>query len=353
MSQEPAEQDGPLPADDARSEKRVAWIGAVPAWTSTDEAVEALAGVRVEHPLRATGPFALHAAPDVVHVAADAVSEVARARASFPSAKLVLELGDVTAAAGAPVQQALDLADLVVVDSAADERSVARLRPALAERIRVVPRPLDLDWHAPEAELLKTRGAPIKRFRRFHRLGPPIFLFVGPYTEAGGLDLALEVAYRLREELEHVRMTAIPLGGTDSAYLDRCEMRALGLGHRGIVEWTTQADEIPFWYATASVVCTPWRRPGNATPARLAAAAGRPLVATDVGGLRGETAGQRDVTLVPPDNVDALVEALRPLLHDLEQADALGAEARARAERELSPAAGARRLAAVWSSLPA
>jgi glycosyltransferase involved in cell wall biosynthesis len=76
-------------------------------------------------------------------------------------------------------------------------------------------------------------------------------------------------------------------------------------------------------------------------------------VATDVGGLRGETAGQRDVTLVPPDNVEALVEALRPLLHDLEQADALGAEARARAERELSPAAGARRLAAVWSSLPA
>lgn len=173
MSQEQAEQDCPLPADDARSQKRVAWIGAVPAWTSTDEAVEALAGVRVEHPLRATGPFALHAAPDVVHVAADAVSEATRARASFPSAKLVLELGDVTAASGAAVQQALDVADLVVVDSASDERSVARLRPALAERIRVVPRPIDLDWYAPEAELLKTRGAPIKRFRRFHRLGPP------------------------------------------------------------------------------------------------------------------------------------------------------------------------------------
>ncbi len=89
-------------------------------------------------------------------------------------------------------------------------------------------------------------------------------LFVGPYTEAGGLDLLLEVVFRLRERMPDLRLAAIPHGPTDPDYRDRCEMRALGLGHHGIVEWEPVDSEVPFWYAIAAVVCSPAREATSA-----------------------------------------------------------------------------------------
>ena len=119
----------------------------------------------------------------------------------------------------------------------------------------------DLARFAPEAELLTSQGADLKRFKRFHRLGEPCLLFVGPYTRDGGLDVAIEAAHRLKETFADVRLTAIPSGPIDQKYLDACEMRALGLGHRGVIEWTVADEELPFWYATATAVCAPWRAP--------------------------------------------------------------------------------------------
>ena len=55
----------------------------------------------------------------------------------------------------------------------------------------------------------------------------PTLLFVGPYTPLGGLDVAIAATYRLREQLEDLRLAAMPLGAVDQKYLDRCEMEAL------------------------------------------------------------------------------------------------------------------------------
>lgn len=138
---------------------------------------------------------------------------------------------------------------------------------------------------APEAELLHGEtSALFKRFRRFHRLGRPCLLFVGPYTRQGGLDVAIDAAYRLREQFPDLRLATIPAGPVDHTFLDECEMRALGLGHRGIVEWAVELDELPFWFATATVVCA--NGGASVDAPELAAAAGRPFVRlTDVDAL--------------------------------------------------------------------
>jgi glycosyltransferase involved in cell wall biosynthesis len=137
--------------------------------------------------------------------------------------------------------------------------------------------PLDPGRFVPEAELLKGESSALyKRFRRFHRLGAPCLLFVGPYTKQSGLDVAIEAAYKLRESHEELRLATIPSGPIDNRFLDECEMRALGLGHRGIVEWTVDQHELPFWFATANVVCAPATASVDAS--RFAAAAGRPFV---------------------------------------------------------------------------
>jgi glycosyltransferase involved in cell wall biosynthesis len=137
---------------------------------------------------------------------------------------------------------------------------------------------VDVSRFAPEAVLLKGETSALyKRFRRFHRLGTPCLLFVGPYTKQGGLDVAIDAAYPLRERFPDLRLATIPSGAVDHAFLDECEMRALGLGHRGIVEWTVDAGELPFWFASASAVFAPAASGALDAPA-LAAAAGTPLV---------------------------------------------------------------------------
>lgn len=305
---------------------RVAWVGAVPPWLG--EVAAGVPGVSLSFASGFSGPFAPAADVSVIHVTGAGASEIASARAAFRSAKLVLGLGD-DVDLSSDTHAAVEAADAVVVGSAEAQRAVARAWPAAAARTSVVSTPIDLSWFAPEATLLKTRGAPLKRFQRFHRIAPPVALFVGPYTREGGLDVAIDAAYRLRETHEDMRLAAIPLGATDQDWLDECERKALGLGHRGIVEWAPEEDEIPFWYATATVVFTPWRSEGPGLPARLAAAAGRPYLATGA-------------------HVDAVVEQVGRLVADRAEADRIGAEARARVEQELAPATCATALAAVW-----
>ena len=192
--------------------------------------------------------------------------------------------GDGDTALTRPQARQVQLADAVFAGSRWELGQLGSSH-ALPAHTAVVQRPLDLEWHAPEAQLAETkgRGRDLRRFRRFHRLAGPVVLFVGPYTEAGGLDLLLEVVFRLRERMPDLRLAAIPHGPTDPDYRDRCEMRALGLGHHGIVEWEPVDSEVPFWYAIAAVVCSPAREATSPEPVKRAAAAARPFVGIQPG----------------------------------------------------------------------
>ena len=275
------------PAPDTRTDGgsgltlRVGWVGPRPSWLELDEARAELEGIEVEQfgvGRDVTTP------PDLAHVTRAALEELGGVREALPQSPLVLDLtgeGD-TALTPRQARQA-QLANAVLAGSRWELGELGRL-DGLPARAAVVQRPLDLDWHASEARLAeaKGRGRDLRRFRRFHRLAGPVVLFAGPYTEAGGLDLLLESVFRLRERMPDLRLAAIPHGPTDPRYRDRCEMRALGLGHHGIVEWDPADSEIPFWYAIAAVVCSPAREAASPEPTKRAAAAARPFVGSDL-----------------------------------------------------------------------
>lgn len=96
------------------------------------------------------------------------------------------------------------------------------------------------------------------------------------------------------------------------------------------------------WYERASVVCVPSRREGYGLAAREALAYGRPVVATNVGGLAELDTGS---VLVPAGDVGALRDAVEALLADSDRRAALGREARAHA---VSHADAGAALAAVY-----
>jgi glycosyltransferase involved in cell wall biosynthesis len=197
----------------------------------------------------------------------------------------------------------------------------------------------------------KGRGRDLRRFRRFHRLAGPVILFAGPFTEAGGLDVLVEAVFALRERVPDLRLAAIPHGATDARYRDRLEMRILGLGHHGIVEWSPPESEIPFWYATAAVVCAPAREPVSPEPAKYAAAAARPFLGSDLEPFREQVEDGMTGRLVPAHDRDALERVLEELLGDSDEQARIGEAARRKAEADYSPATTARALRREWAAV--
>jgi glycosyltransferase involved in cell wall biosynthesis len=326
-------------------------MGPSPAWLELEEVGAELEGIALE---RVSPRQPVTRAPQVVHVTRAALGELDNITKQVPDSVFVLDLtaeGD-TALTQFQAQQA-SLADLVLAGSGWELEELLRRLPLRPKRTGVVTRPLDLDWHAPEAQLAETkgRGRDLRRFRRFHRLAAPAILFVGPYTEAGGLDLLLEAVFRLRERMPELRLAAIPHGPTDERYRDRCEQRALGLGHHGIVEWTPDESEIPFWYAIAAVVCAPAREAGSPEPAKRAAAGGRPFVGSDLEPFREHVDEGTTGFLVPAGDVGRLQGALGRLLDAEDESTRLGEAARRKAETDYSPAAAARALRQEWENL--
>ncbi|HEY7421576.1 MAG TPA: glycosyltransferase [Gaiellaceae bacterium] len=328
---------------------RVKLVGPAPVWLEAPGAAEELRTVVLER----DGEARTEGAPQIVQLAASAFDDLPRVRRAFPESVVVLDLtGEGDAELDRRRSRRARDADAVLAGS---ERELADLRRRLGETFRstaAVDRPVDLQRFEPADVLAeeKGRGRDLRRFRRFHRLAGPLLLFAGPYTAAGGLDVLLEAVYALRASLPELRVAAIPHGPTEPGYRDRCEMRALGLGHHGIVEWTPAEEEVPFWYATAAVVCSLPRDAGSTEPPKRAAAAARPFVGTR-GSFQGHVEDGVTGTLLESADAQAAAGVLRTLIEDEATANAYGRAARARAEGEWSPATAARALRQVWQDL--
>ncbi len=93
------------------------------------------------------------------------------------------------------------------------------------------------------------------------------------------------------------------------------------LGHR---------DDVRLWLEAMDVVAISSRRESFGRLTLEAMAAGRPIVATRVGGLPEAIVDGETGLLVPPDDVHALAAALSMMLHDSDAAGRHGRAARAR-----------------------
>jgi glycosyltransferase involved in cell wall biosynthesis len=95
-------------------------------------------------------------------------------------------------------------------------------------------------------------------------------------------------------------------------------------------------DELQRLYARAAVVACPSRREGFGVACLEAMAHARPVVATDVGGLRDLVVDGETGLVVPSRRPDALRAALERLLGDEELRRRLGAAGRERARERFS-----------------
>ena len=153
--------------------------------------------------------------------------------------------------------------------------------------------------------------------------GRPVVLAVGRLAPQKGLDVLIEAAARWRDR-DPRPVTVIAGAGPLAAALAAKARQSDGdvrlLGPRG---------DVPALLAVADVVVVPSRWEARALIVQEAMRAGRPIVATLVGGI-AQLTGADGAVLVPPADPAALAAAVTAVLDDAALADRLGRAARAR-----------------------
>lgn len=120
---------------------------------------------------------------------------------------------------------------------------------------------------------------------------------------------------------------------------------------RGYLQWTGYVDDMANLLRQTHVACLPSYREGLPLSLLEAAAAGRPMVATDVPGCREVVRHGQTGLLVPPRDPQALADALETLLADGEMRQRMGAAARKLAVDEFSEQAVQGETLAVYKEL--
>jgi len=199
-----------------------------------------------------------------------------------------------------------------------------------------------------DARLLAQMGIPEKLIRRIAGSGVDLARFA-PQPEPDGVPVILlcarllwhkgvgefVAAARLLKE-RGVAARFVLAGEPDQANPSAIPAEQLSSWvQEGIVEYLGWVDDMPQLLARSCVVCLPSYY-GEGLPKALieAAAAGRPIVTTDMPGCRDAVRSGDNGVLVPPRDPAALAEQLAKLLADPRLRRHMGARGRLRAERE-------------------
>jgi len=195
----------------------------------------------------------------------------------------------------------------VISISPSTAESLTRDYDVPRSKISVIPVGIDTDWLRPP-EHAEERGS---------------LLFVGRLVPIKGVPHFLQLFRTLSEEFPQLTAEICGEGPLYQAAL----AAASDFGGRLQVRGRVSEEELAAAYRRARLLVVPSRFEGLGLVALEAMASGTPVVATDVPGLTDLQGG--GVVLVPPEDPEALLAAVRGILADGERWQQLAWEARA------------------------
>lgn len=237
----------------------------------------------------------------------------------------------------------------VVAECPQDKLDMLELYDADPERIDVIPCGFDPD-----------EIAPLDRRLARERLGWPqdefIALQLGRMVPRKGVENVIRAIAALKRRRVKARLYVVG-GSTDIAdpaatpEIGRLMALAEAQGVRDRVHFVGRRgrDELPVHYAACDVfVTTPWYEPFGITPVEAMACA-RPVIGSDVGGIKATVVDGDTGFLVPPEDPEALADKLALLKKTPELARRMGEAGYARARRSYTWRRVVRSLAACYA----
>lgn len=160
----------------------------------------------------------------------------------------------------------------------------------------------------------------------------PVITTIGRLTEQKGQHLLLDAAKIVLTERPDARFVIVGRGHLEA----QLKAQAAGLGIAQQVEFAGIRHDIPEILAQSNIFVLSSLWEGMPVTALEAMAAARPVVVTDVGGVRDLVTHGEHGLVVPPGDVAALAQALLELIDSPAQQVAMGLAGRARVQRECS-----------------
>jgi mannosyltransferase len=217
----------------------------------------------------------------------------------------------------------------------------------LKREATVIPHGVDTDRYSP----------PTDRAAAFAQAGLPGHYAIGCFGRVRaqkGSDVFVDAMCRLLPR--YPDFTAVMVGAITPeqqgfAHDLKKRIEAAGLQSRIVITGELAIEEVQRWYQRLTIYAFTSRNEGFGLTLIEAMSVGAALVASRAGAA--ELVVEDGVTgvLTPPGDVDALVEALEPLMRDPASANAMGERGRARVLEKFSLDAEANRIAEVYRAL--
>lgn len=228
-----------------------------------------------------------------------------------------------------------------------DVRAAAWLERIAVERAALVVSPSRLvanelarmGWRKPGSAVVLRFPIDLEQWRATVpvRETKPVVLFSGRLEHLKAPEVLVDAAALLKDEVDlEVLFAGRSAGVVDGrSYSDWIQSRITALGAPCRLLGQLSRDEVRRLGEQARVLAIPSRYENLPYAALEAMAAGRPVVCTSNTGL-AEILDSSAGAVVPPDDAEALAEALRPFLADVDTAARAGARARELVERHCS-----------------
>lgn len=160
----------------------------------------------------------------------------------------------------------------------------------------------------------------------------PVFAMVARFQRAKGQDIALRALATLKDR----RWTLVLAGALDTSWAADMKQLAAELGIAERVRFVGHRDDVANIYSVTDILLAPSRREALSLTLLEASAFGKPIVATDVGGIGEAVAHGETGLLVSPDNPAELAAAIATLLDDPDTLEKMKKAARQRYEQWFS-----------------
>ena len=229
---------------------------------------------------------------------------------------------------------------IIAISDIQKEELSAQFRICPAAKIEVIPLGLDLDAFSTNVE---TKRTAFRRQFGFEE-GDVIISIVGRIVPVKNHDLFVRAAARLWKQNPEVPLRFLIVGDGES----RAAMEA-GFAREGVpysyfpethksaaatcISWSKEVDSV---FAASDIVALTSHNEGTPVSMIEAQSAGRPVVCTNVGGVADVIQNGVAGFVIPPDDTDALTEALQKLIASPELRAQMGAAGKANVVQRFS-----------------
>ncbi len=212
----------------------------------------------------------------------------------------------------------LKATDKIVAVSESIRKDIIKYDGIDSSKILVIPNGIDTERFNPEGNFADIRkGFSIKE-------SDIVLGFIGRVVPAKGLEYLIDALPFLKKEFKNIKLLITGEGST----MERLKKKAKENNVHDSIIFTGKRRDIPDILSCTDIFVMPSVAEGLPNALLEAMAMGKPIVATEVGGIPEVIKNRHSGFLVPPRNPEALATAIKDLISNEQLAAKMGQAAR-------------------------